>query len=65
MKPEEKRAFTFFGVCLAISLGIAVVDTAGVHSTFLRLLALFSLVVGIAVLLLRARQSQQQEERDG
>ncbi|GAC1435892.1 MAG: hypothetical protein NVSMB51_06220 [Solirubrobacteraceae bacterium] len=58
MKPEEKRAFAFFGACLAVSLLIGVIDVAGVHSTFLRFVGLFSLVVGIAVLLIRARQQQ-------
>jgi len=65
MKPEEKRAFAFFGVCLAISLAIGVIDTAGVHSTFLRIVALFSLVAGIAVLLIRARQGQRDGDRTG
>ncbi len=64
MKPEEKRAFAFFGACLALSLAIGAIDAAGVHSSFLRIVALFSLVVGIAVLLIRARRGQQ-EEREG
>jgi len=59
MDPVERRALAFFVVCIAVSIGLEGLDLAGVHSVALRLAATFSLVIGIAVLLIRASQKQR------
>ncbi len=64
MPAVERRALIFFAVCVVISLGLEAIDVGGAHSIALRLAAMFSLAIGIAVLLIRANQKQR-SERDG
>lgn len=56
MPAVERRALVFFAVCVLVSVALELVDVAGVHSVALRLAAMFSLAIGIAVLLIRAAQ---------
>ncbi|MEA2297217.1 MAG: hypothetical protein QOF77_153 [Solirubrobacteraceae bacterium] len=64
MAPAERRALVFFASCIVVSLVLGGVDLAGVHSLALRIAAMFSLVIGIAVLLIRASQKQR-ADREG
>jgi hypothetical protein len=60
----ERRALGFFGICVGVSLVLELIDVSGVHSVALRIAAMFSFVIGIAVLLIRAKQKQR-ADRDG
>ncbi len=53
---ETRRGLVFFGACVVVSMILEGLDLAGVHSVALRLAAMFSLVIGIALLLIRAAQ---------
>ncbi len=64
MSAVERRALVFFVVCVAVSLALEVIDVGGVHSVALRIAAMFSLAIGIAVLLIRANQKQR-ADREG
>jgi hypothetical protein len=57
----ERRALGFFAVCIVVSLALEAIDVGGVHSVALRIAAMFSLAIGIAVLLIRASQKQRAE----
>jgi hypothetical protein len=60
----ERRALIFFFVCVVVSLVLEGIDVSGAHSVALRIAAMFSLAIGIAVLLIRANQKQR-ADRDG
>ncbi|HEX2016424.1 MAG TPA: hypothetical protein VGN69_06995 [Solirubrobacteraceae bacterium] len=55
MSAEQRRAIIFFACSVAISMALTAIDLSGYHSLILRVAAVFSLVTGIAVLLLRGR----------
>ncbi len=61
MDAVERRALGFFAVCVVVSLALEAIDVGGVHSVALRVAAMFSLAIGIAVLLIRASQKQRAE----
>jgi len=52
---EQRRALTFFAWSVAISMALTVIDLSGYHSLILRVAAVFSLVMGMLVLLVRGR----------
>lgn len=62
MSGPERRALVFFVLCTVLSLVLGGIDLAGAHSVALRIAAMFSLAIGIAVLLIRASQQQRADK---
>ncbi|MCA1689073.1 MAG: hypothetical protein LC720_01055 [Actinobacteria bacterium] len=66
MTAAERRALLFFAGCVALSLGLEALDLSGaVHSVALRLVAVFSFVVGLIVLLLRGHEKTRADAASG
>lgn len=56
MNQVPRRTLIYFAWCIALSVGLTIVDLAGFHSVTLRVVAIFSLISGIVVLTVRSRQ---------